>query len=283
MSRLPQVILTVADLAASVAFYQSRLAFHLEAWEHKAHHARVLGPEGVPLLLADSSADLASLPPVPRAAPGAVVYLHSPDLTALASRLAKAGLTPEGPAVPYPGFRHLLLPDPDGYLLTFWESFPLPDEEVIRIYRETPPRLRRAAESLSAAILDLPRAPGKWSLRQTVHHLVDSDLSTFHVLRLALALPGRQINPNVWEPDQWMAGLRCQERPVGAALALLDAAHAWVLEVVEHLPDGMDRTVTWPSGYRAAVRDLLRQVGGHGLHHTLQIEAALRQYGSLAP
>lgn len=169
--------------------------------------------------------------------------------------------------------------DPEGYVLTFWEPLPLTDDEVLAIYREGPERLAAAVAGLTEAGFDFPRAPGKWTIRQIVHHIADSDLNTFRVIQMALALPGRQIHSDLWDPDEWMAGLRCGERPVGPALAVLAAAHGWVLEAVAHLPDGLERWVSWPSGHRAEVRDLLRQVGGHLLHHAGQILETRRRHG----
>lgn len=267
--RKPQAVLRVADLDRSVAFYDSLPGFRTIRTTPGA--AVAIGPGGVPLLL---TAEALSEPPagVAQAAPGAWVYLHRPDVIELAVTLRFQGLTPKGPAEPYPGYRHLLLPDPDGYLLAFWEGLPVTDEQVLSLYRSGPERLARALEGLGEDALEERRAPGKWSLRQIVHHVVDSDLSTFHVIRMALALPGCRIESTVWEPDDWMRGLACDRRPIGPAVALFGAARAWVLEAVESLPDALDRSVSWPSGYTAQVRDLLRQVGGHAIHHIMQAE-----------
>lgn len=275
MSRTPRVILKVADMARAIKFYQ-QLGFPLESVALPAGLAQVVGPGDTPLLLAAPTADLTGLD-APQARPAAVVYLRRPDLAELAGRLEKAGIAFQGPEEPYPGWRQILVTDPDGYVLTFWEYPPLSDEEILRIYREGPARLRAAVDALGPANLDRPRAPNKWTYRQIVHHIVDADMGTFQVLSLALALPGRTITTNVWDPDDWIEALRCVERPVEPALNLLEAARMWVLDVVEHLPDALDRTVKWPSGHEAQVRVLLRQVGGHGLHHTLQLEEGVRR------
>lgn len=277
MSPTPQVILPVTNLNAAAAFYQQRLAFVLESWEPEAGLARVIGPGEVPLILAEPAADLSSFPTVPRALPEAVVYLQRPNLAELAQKLRQAEVSFQGPETPYPGWRQVLVTDPEGYVLTFWEHTPLPDEEILRMYREGPARLRAALAALGEANLDRPRAAHKWTYRQIVHHIVDADLGTFEVLRIALALPGQTITTTVWNTDAWMQGLACSRRPVEPAVNLLEAERAWVLDVIAHLPDSLDLPVTWPSGYQVQVRDLLRQVGGHGLHHTLQLEEGARR------
>ncbi len=272
--RKPQAVLRVADLERSLQFYQSLPDFTTNLDDGLA---QVIGPGGVVLLLVGP--DLVPPPGVPLAGPGAWVYLHRPDVSALSAAFRNRGLMSGEPVTPYPGYRHLLLPDPDGYLLAFWESLPLADEEVLALYRSGPERLRLAVDGLREADLDLPRAPGKWTVREIVHHLVDSDLATYQVIRMALALPGRTIHPDLWEPDEWMAGLRCGERPIGPAVDLLSASRAWTLEAVEHLPGALSRGVQWPSGYQAEVRDLLRQVGGHAIHHIIQVEETRRKHG----
>jgi len=274
VTRPPQVALRVASLERSLRFYLSLPDFVRASG---GAPDEVIGPGGVPLLLGGPGL----VPPsgVPEAAPGAWVYLNRPDLPALAAELNQQGITGAELIEPYPGYRHLLQPDPDGYVLAFWESLPVADDEVIALYRSGVDRLRAALAGLTEADLALPRAPGKWTIREIIHHLVDSDLATFHVIRLALALPGRTIHPDVWEPDEWMTGLACADRPIAPAIDLFAASRAWVLEAVATLPDSLSRWVQWPSGYRAEVRDLLRQVGGHAIHHLIQVEETRKKHG----
>lgn len=272
--RQPQVLLAAADVDRSLRFYRGlpdfRPASSGPGW------AEIEGPGGTRLVLAAPGADLSTWDGVPRAKPHAWVYLQRPDLISLAGALRDRGLSPTGPVEPYPGYRHLLLPDPDGYVIAFWEPLPVSDEQILALYRTGPDRLEAAVAGLDDAVLDRPRAPGKWSLRQIVHHIVDSDLGTLRVIQLALALPGHVVQTTTWEPDEWLAGLRAVRRPIGAALKLFRAAREWVLEALPCIPDALDRWVAWPSGYRAEVRTLLRQVGGHAVHHILQIEEARR-------
>lgn len=276
-SRHPQVLLPVSNLSRSRRFYLEQAGFAPGGALDFGDLATVVGPGGVPLLLAGPSADRAAAASgVPVARSQAWVYLHRPGLDALAAELAGRGLTPGGPSIPYPGWRQLTLPDPDGYLLIFWEAPPLSDPEILDLYRSGPGRLEAAVRGLTEGELDRPWMAGKWRLRELVHHLVDADLSTFQVIRTALALPGRTITSDTWSPEEWMAGIGAGSRSVSPAVALFAAKRAWVLEAVEHLPGALGRWVQWPSGYRAEVRDLLRQVGGHALHHILQIESARR-------
>lgn len=274
-ARPPQALLYVQDLPRAAAYYAGLPGFRAVPAGSAA--VLVTAPEGETLVLLRAGTEPPPALAAPPAGPGAWVYLHRRDLPDLAARLRQAGLMPDGPTVTYPGYRQMLLPDPEGYVLAFWEELPVTDDQILELYRTGPARLADAVGRLGDAGLDVPRAPGKWTARQIVHHIVDSDAETFHVLRIALALPGRRIATTVWENDEWMRGLACDRRAVEPAIALFAAARAWILEALSHLPDALERTVTWPSGYTASVRDLLRQQGGHAVHHILQLEEMQRR------
>ena len=266
----PQALLHVQDLPRTTAYYDRLPGFRTAA--AGPHTALVTAPEGETLVLQRAGTDPPPSVAAPPAGPGAWVYLHCANLPDLAARLRSAGLVPEGPTVTYPGYRQMLLPDPNGYVLAFWEEMPVTDGQILELYRSGPARLAEVVARLGEAGLEAERAPGKWTARQIVHHIVDSDAETFHVLRIALALPGKRIATTLWDNDEWMRGLVCHRRAVEPAIALFAASRAWVMEALSHLPDALEHTVVWPSGYTARVRDLLRQQGGHAIHHVLQLE-----------
>jgi len=267
MTTRPQGILRVKDLAVATSFYLDRLGFAVE--ELTPGVVEVRGPRGARLLLAAPHADVGVWTESKLVAPGAWVYLGCPEVAAVVADLrGRAGVQVARPTDPHPGMRRAFVADPDGYILVFWETTPLTDAEILHIYATGPDRLRSA---LHGADLDRSWGPGKWTARQVVHHLVDSDLSTFQTLRWALAHSGRVIAPDIWEPDDWATRLDYAGRPVGPAVDALAATRALVMELIAHLPGSLDREVAWPSGYRATVRDLLRQIGSHLLHHLEQI------------
>lgn len=279
LPRTPQAILRVENLQRSVNFYQQKLGFTLESLDSKAGTALLRGRNQVPLILALHEADVSAWPRVPESRPNAWVYMNDQNIPALAQELKERNVQPLEIVQRHPGYHHMQVTDPDGYVVTFWRSWSLPDDQVLDLYRTGPDKLEAALAGLTETDLDLPRAPGKWTIREIVHHIVDADMGTYQVLRLALGLPGYEIKSNVFNPDEWNKGIDCTHRPIGPAVALLKAARAWVMEVVEHLPDSLDRYAQWPSGYKAEVRDLLRQVGNHALHHIDQIEDTRRKYG----
>lgn len=271
---LPQAALAVRDLPEAVRFYCEGLGFALRS--RAPGTATVQSPGGTLLLLAAPAADLSQWPGLRRPAPTAWVYVQHADLPALAATLEARGIRGEGPEAPYPGFRRLRVADPNHFVIVFWETLPLTDPSIIAIYRSGPERLQQALAGLVPADLERRWAPGKRTVRELVHHLVEADLGALHILHMALAEPGRQLHGDFWDDDAVVTTLNYADRPVQPAAALFSAARAWVLDTLAHLPDGLDRSVLWPSGYRADARSLLRHAGGHALHHIGQIAQAVQ-------
>lgn len=80
-----------------------------------------------------------------------------------------------------------------------------------------PEALARAVAGLTAEQEGTPEAPGKWSVRQVVQHLADSELVGGFRFRMVLAhdapeLPG-------YDQDLWAERLRYQDADISTALA----------------------------------------------------------------
>lgn len=173
----------------------------------------------------------------------------------------------------------LQLTDPDGYRPSFWQAPVLTDTEVVERFASAPAELEEALAGLSEAQLDLPRAPGKWSIRQTVHHMADSDASSLVRILMALAESGREFKSNPYSQDRWVEGLDSARRPVTTSVALFAAIRAHVTALVRHLPDALDRSVETSATGRSTVRHMLSMLGSHAIGHTAQILETRRVHG----
>ena len=69
--------------------------------------------------------------------------------------------------------------------------------------RETPERIRAAAGSWSPADFERSYAPGKWSARQILIHLAQSELALGNRARMALSTPNYVAQ--AFNQDQWIA------------------------------------------------------------------------------
>ena len=96
---------------------------------------------------------------------------------------------------------------------------------------------RVVAEALAGATdaqLDARPAPGKWSAREVVHHLADSEMTGAARLRLLVATD----NPQIFAYDQeaFVAKL-FYDRPIAASLDVFKAARRATGEILERMSD----------------------------------------------
>ena len=156
----------------------------------------------------------------------------------------------------------------------------LSDEErgaLIDAIRETPARLREAVAGLSDAQLDTPYRDGGWTVRQVVHHVVDSHVNAY--CRFKLAATEDHPTIRTYEEKDW-AELPDTKLPPEASLAILDALHArWVafLDAVE--PTYFERTVHYPDMGDVTAGLLLELYGWHGPHHVAHVTALRERNG----
>ncbi len=96
---------------------------------------------------------------------------------------------------------------------------------------------RVVAEALAGATdeqLDARPAPGKWSAREVVHHLADSEMTAAARLRLLVATD----NPQILGYDQEQFARRLfYDRPIGASLDAFKAARRATGEILERMTD----------------------------------------------
>jgi DinB family protein len=96
---------------------------------------------------------------------------------------------------------------------------------------------RVVAEALTGADdeqLDARPAPGKWTAREVVHHLADSEMAAAFRLRLLLAIDNPPIHG--YDQDDFAARL-FYDRPIAASLDAFKAARASTLEVLQRMSD----------------------------------------------
>src|SRR5678816_3001251 len=79
----------------------------------------------------------------------------------------------------------------------------LAGREPIAALRETTARIGTLASAWSAADFERTYAPGKWSARQILTHLAQTELALGTRARMALSTPGYIAQP--FDQDVWMA------------------------------------------------------------------------------
>jgi DinB superfamily len=96
---------------------------------------------------------------------------------------------------------------------------------------------RVVAEALAGAPedeLDTSPAPGKWTAREIVHHLADSEMTAATRLRLLVATD----NPQIFGYDQdEFARKLYYDRPIAASVEAFKAARRSTAEILERMTD----------------------------------------------
>lgn len=140
--------------------------------------------------------------------------------------------------------------------------------------------LQNTATRLQAALTAEPEAlarsyaPGKWTARQVLLHIVDVE-SVFHDrIKRGLA----DAKPLYWalDPDRWTARLTYPQRSLVVAEHLFIAQRAALVELLGSVSQQeLDRPGIHSEYGRLTVRDLASRVALHATHHLTQAEAAL--------
>ncbi len=136
--------------------------------------------------------------------------------------------------------------------------------------RESSARYRAIAGGWSPAQFERTYAPGKWTARQVLIHLAQTELALGTRARMALATPN-YVAQN-FDQDAWV-GL---ERGLSGrdALDVFLALVAMNRSLFESLsPTECATPLTHPEYGALTVDWILHQLAGHQIHHLAQIEA----------
>lgn len=135
---------------------------------------------------------------------------------------------------------------------------------------------RAVTEALGGARgreLNDPPAPGKWSAREIVHHLADSEMTSAIRLRLLIASDRPAIAG--YDQEEFARRLHYDTRSIHASLAAFQAARLTTAEILERLTeDDWKREGTHSESGRYSVEQWLEIYAAHAHGHAEQIRAA---------
>lgn len=136
--------------------------------------------------------------------------------------------------------------------------------------RETSTRIRTVTAGWSADHFERRYAPGKWTARQLLTHLAQTEIGLGARARMALATPNYVAQP--FDQDRWMA----LESRLGGRDAL-DAFFA-VSRMNVLLFESLSATqrasgLSHPEYGALTVDWIIHQMAGHQIHHLRQLEA----------
>jgi hypothetical protein len=134
--------------------------------------------------------------------------------------------------------------------------------------------VKEALAGASEEALDRRPAPGKWSSRQIVHHLADSEMTAAMRLRALLAEDRPMIRG--YDQDEFARRLY-YDRPIEMSLEAFKAARATTAQILELMTElEWRREGTHTEVGRYSVERWLEIYADHAHNHAEQIRVASR-------
>jgi uncharacterized damage-inducible protein DinB len=141
-------------------------------------------------------------------------------------------------------------------------------QDPIRVITVTAELLFSLIRPLSPAHIDHPPAPGKWSIREIVAHLVDCEIVFSFRLRQTLA----EDHPIIQPFDQTVWGERYGPYDIESGLRMFDAARNWNAKLLTTVTDAdRHRPVTHPERGTMTLWTIVETMAGHDINHLQQI------------
>jgi hypothetical protein len=155
----------------------------------------------------------------------------------------------------------------------------LGDSDPVVILRQMPADLQRFLDTVPARVVVSPEAPGKWSIRDVIQHLADSELVGGFRLRMVLAHERPSLTG--YDQDLWASRLRYCDVDVSDALEQFTVVRRANMRIWEHLsPADLARVGMHSERGEESLELMRRLYAGHDLLHLRQLE---RIRGSLLP
>ena len=145
-------------------------------------------------------------------------------------------------------------------------------QQLVARYKEGYLAVADALAGATDPELDARPAPGKWSAREIVHHLADSEMTSAIRMRNLIATD----NLSIVGYDQEVFAKRLHyDRPIAAALAAFKAARETTAELLDRLSEAdWKREGTHTEHGRYGMDTWLNIYGVHAHDHATQIRRA---------
>lgn len=157
-------------------------------------------------------------------------------------------------------------PDPTEYA-EFYKNYiaRIPYGPLLEFLAKQPGDYRQLLVGISDEDAAAPTAPGKWSLKQVLGHLCDTErVISYRALRFARGdekeLPG-------FEQDDYVREAESNARSLGDLLNELESIRKCTLALFGSLPAGVEMRAGVANGNPVTVRALAYIVAGHCQHH----------------
>lgn len=157
-------------------------------------------------------------------------------------------------------------PEPGEYA-EYYQTYTskVPDRPVLEVLADAPGELEALLADLPPDRETYAYAPGKWSIRDLLGHVVDCErVFSFRAAHMARGddaeLPGM-------DQDVWAGGSNASDRSVASLLAEFRGLREANVQLFRSFDDTVLSREGVASGYRFTVRAIVYILAGHEIHH----------------
>lgn len=144
-------------------------------------------------------------------------------------------------------------------------------KDALKVQRETAKKLAGLIRGLSRKQLTRKPAPGKWSIREILAHLADSEIVVAWRLRHILGNNGAPIQ--AYDQNVWADTFDYAHRDATESLEFFDVLRTRNLAMLKALPKKFwDNYGLHQERGKESITHLVRMYAGHDLNHLGQIE-----------
>jgi len=146
-------------------------------------------------------------------------------------------------------------------------------DRLVARYKDGFREVSAAVEGATDAELDRRPAPGKWTAREIIHHLADSEMTSAVRLRLLVAEENTPIRP--YDQELFARTLH-YDRPIVASMRAFQSARESTGELLDRLTEAQWAKVgSHPEHKQYSVEKWLEIYAAHAHNHAEQIRRAV--------
>jgi hypothetical protein len=150
----------------------------------------------------------------------------------------------------------------------------LEGKDPLKLQAAAPARLKNLLKGVSAAKAQKRPAPGKWSIREIVAHIADTELVGGYRIRAILGAPGTQVLG--FDQDVWVTALHYDKRDLKKSFEQYRTLREANLALLKSLtPAQWKQYGNHSERGQETVETIVKMFAGHDINHFQQIERIL--------
>jgi hypothetical protein len=149
--------------------------------------------------------------------------------------------------------------------------------KLLEIYIDAYPKIKNAVDNLTQEEMNFVPAPGKWSVRQILHHLCDSEMMA--MTRVFRILTEELPNIQAYDQNKWSTELGYDKLDPQLAILTFGLLRQRMYQYYQTLPDSAwNRKGLHSERGEITLLDMLKTYAKHGESHLEQIRKILSDF-----